>query len=93
MSTRERGPLSRRQVVGAGGASLAAAAAGPAFAQGDAPKATWPVSSIPGTNIRSRHSSANRSPGRDSPAAWTPDPITVKRPTGVPAGSWGAKPL
>ncbi len=36
MSTRERGPFSRREVVGAGGASLAAAAAGPAFAQGDA---------------------------------------------------------
>ncbi len=37
MSTREHGPLSRREIVGAGGASLAAAAAGPAFAQGEAP--------------------------------------------------------
>ena len=35
MSTRNRGPLSRREVVGAGGVSLAAAAAAPAFAQGD----------------------------------------------------------
>jgi NAD(P)-dependent dehydrogenase (short-subunit alcohol dehydrogenase family) len=37
MSTREHGPLSRREIVGAGGASLAAAATGPAVAQGEAP--------------------------------------------------------
>ncbi|RBP09872.1 NAD(P)-dependent dehydrogenase (short-subunit alcohol dehydrogenase family) [Roseiarcus fermentans] len=33
MSTFERGPFSRREIVGAGGASLAVAAAGPALAQ------------------------------------------------------------
>ncbi|MGO9421733.1 SDR family oxidoreductase [Roseiarcus sp.] len=37
MSTQERGSFSRRHVVGAGGASFAAAAAGPAFAQNDRP--------------------------------------------------------
>ncbi len=37
MSTHERAPFSRREVVGAGGASLAAAAAGPAFGKDESP--------------------------------------------------------
>ena len=91
MSTGEHFPISRRQVVGAGGIGLAAAAASPAFAQSSNQAAASVVLQDPTSKYPKPPFRRQSQPWPGSRGKWTRGRIMAKSPIAGQGGSPGEK--